>query len=317
MRRLLGAERPDLVLTYNFGAMDAALAARTLGLPLVHHEDGFLPDEARRQLPRRAAYRRLALRRARAVVVISETLRRIAVDTWRLDPERVTYVPNGIDLERFSPERDSAGARALRAELGIPAGALVVGAVGHLRPEKNLPRLVEACAQAAAELDLHLLILGEGPERERIERAAAVGALAGRVHLVGHHRDPRDHYLAMDVFASSSDTEQMPISLLEAMASALPVAATDVGDVRSMLPEEQRRLVTAPDRDSDGAAGDKAGGARALAASLSTLGADPDLRRRLGAANRARVAERFDLEVMTRAYRELYDAALCGPIARA
>ena len=291
--------RPDAVLTYNFGAMDAALAARTLGLAHVHHEDGFLRDETARQLKRRVLYRRLALARSRRVIVISETLRRIATEVWRLAPERTVFIPNGIDVGRFEPRDGNA---PLRRELGIPESALVVGAVGHLRPEKNLPRLIEACAAAARALDLHLVALGEGPERERIETAARVPALAGRVHLVGHHADPRGHYRMMDVFASASDTEQMPISLLEAMASSLPVVATDVGDVRAMLPEEQRGLVT-PARGPDGEAG-------ALAASLIALGRDPDSRSRLGETNRRRVLERFDREAMTRAYRDVYDTAL-------
>jgi glycosyltransferase involved in cell wall biosynthesis len=292
---LIRRERPDAVLTYNFGAMDGALAARALGRPIVHHEDGFRPDEAARQLLRRALYRRVALRGA-AVVVVSETLRRIAIETWRLDGARVHFIPNGIDVASFAP-RD--GNPELRAALGIPAAALVVGAVGHLRSEKNLPRLVAAAAELAGEFDLHLLILGDGPERERIERAAAGSALAGRVHLVGHQADPRAHYRAMDVFASSSDMEQMPLSLIEAMASALPVVATDVGDVRAMLPERARRWVSPP-----------AAGPAALAAGLRELCLERDLRRSLGQENRRRAGERFERAAMTQAYRELYDAAV-------
>jgi glycosyltransferase involved in cell wall biosynthesis len=294
MRALLSETRPDLVLTYNFGAMDTVLAARTLGLPLIHHEDGFLPDEALRRKSRRSWFRRLGLAQAERVVVISETLERIALTEWHLARDQVVFVPNGIDVERFGGDD-----RSLRDELGLGPGSVVVGAVGHLRPEKNLPRLLEAAAAVAEELDLHVLILGEGPERERIATLASAPPLEGRVHLVGYHADPRAHYRAMDVFALTSDTEQMPIALLEAMASSLPVVATDVGDVRVILPAEQRRLVTA---GVDGAA--------ALARSLAELGANPELRRRLGSANRRRTEERFTRARMTGAYRDLYRAAL-------
>ena len=298
MRRLLAEAAPDLVLTYNFGAMDAALAASTLGQAFVHHEDGFRPDEAQRLKLRRAWYRRIALARARRVVVISETLRRIAVDAWRLPAERVLFVPNGIEPDRF-PAAD--GNPELRAELGIPPDALTVGAVGHLRPEKNVPRLIEAAAALAPERDLHLIVLGEGPERERIAAASGVGggALEGRVHLVGYRADPRDHYRAMDVFSISSDTEQMPIALLEAMACSLPVVATDVGDVRRVLPDEQGGLVT-----------DVAEGAPGLSRSLAALAGDARLRRELGRANRRRVEEHFTRERMTRSYRDLYVASM-------
>jgi len=299
MRALLKRVRPDLVLTYNFGAMDTVLAARTLGLPLVHHEDGFLPDEVQRRKPRRSWFRRLGLARAERVVVISENLHRIATEEWHLAPEQVVFVPNGIELARFGPrETGEAGDRTVRDELGLGPHALVVGAVGHLRPEKNLPRLLEAVA-ATEHPDLHLLILGEGPERERIAALAAAPPLAGRVHLVGYHPDPRAHYRAMDLFALTSDTEQMPIALLEAMASALPVVATDVGDVRLILPDEQRRFVSAV---SDGAA--------ALARSLGELAEKAELRRELGAANRRRAEQRYTRERMTRAYRDVYRGAL-------
>ncbi len=293
MRALLGETRPDLVLTYNFGAMDTVLAARTLGLALIHHEDGFLPDEVQRRKSRRSWFRRLGLAGAQRVVVISENLQRIATREWHLADEQVVFVPNGIEVESFGGDD-----RSLRAELGIDPEALVVGAVGHLRPEKNLPRLFEAAAAAAAALgghDLQLVILGEGPEHERLAALAAAPPLAGRVHLVGYHADPRAHYRAMDVFALTSDTEQMPIALLEAMASSLPVVATDVGDVRVILPDEQARLVTST-----------SAGAAALADSLAELGASPELRRELGSANRSRVAERYSRERMTRTYRDLY-----------
>jgi glycosyltransferase involved in cell wall biosynthesis len=298
MRALIRSADPDLLLTYNFGAMDAALASRSLGRAHVHHEDGFRPDEVEGLKRRRNWLRRIALRRAFGVVVISENLRRIAVETWRLPAERVRYIPNGIEVERF-PKSD--GHPELRAALGIPERAVIVGAVGHLRPEKNLPRLLEAVAALLPATDVHLLVLGEGPERERLGALAGAPPLAGHVHFAGYQADPREHYRAMDVFALSSDTEQMPIALLEAMACQLPIAATDVGDVRSMLPEEQRSLVTP-----------RAAGAPALSRSIAELAAEEGLRRRLGTLNRRAAEDRFTLERMTRSYRDLFLAALRG-----
>jgi glycosyltransferase involved in cell wall biosynthesis len=295
MRALLKETQPDLVLTYNFGAMDTVLAARSLDVPLIHHEDGFLPDEVERRKPRRSWFRRLGLAKAARVVVISENLQRIALEEWHLGADQVVFIPNGIDVERFG-----AGDRAVREGLGIAADSVVVGAVGHLRPEKNLPRLLEAAAAAnGPEVDLHVLILGEGPESERIAALATAPSLEGRVHLVGYHADPRAHYRAMDVFALSSDTEQMPIALLEAMASSLPVIATDVGDVRVIVPDEQRRFVTSV-----------ADGSAALARSLAELGASTELRAELGAACRRRVEQSFTRPGMTAAYRQLYRGAL-------
>jgi glycosyltransferase involved in cell wall biosynthesis len=292
------ALRPDLVLTYNFGALDALLAARMTGLAVVHHEDGFLPDEVASFKRRRIWARRLVLPGTRAVIVPSFRLEEIARTLWRLDAPRLRRIPNGIRTEDF-PARDGNARR--RAELGIPADALVVGSVGHLRPEKNPVRLIEAfaeaCAGSGAALDAHLLMLGDGPERARVEAAVKHHGLDARVHLVGHRAAPQADYQAMDVFALSSDTEQMPVALLEAMASALSVVATDVGDVRRILPEEQAPLVVPSD-------------AAALARALTALLGDPARRAALGRANRARVEHDFSFERMVAAYRETYARAL-------
>lgn len=295
---LLRSERPDLLLTYNWGAFDALLAARLLRRRAVlHHEDGFNADEAQHFKRRRVWTRRLILPGVARVIVPSTRLLDVARSRWRLSPERVALVPNGVHLERFEP-RD--GNPELRARLRIPAGAFVVGYVGHLRPEKNPARLLEACATITARQPLHVLVLGEGPERGALERLAAGPLLAGRVHLVGHQADTAAYYRAMDAFALSSDTEQLPVALLEAMACALPAASTDVGDVAAVLGPEQASFVVPLGPDA----------AAALGAALERLGADGALRARLGRANRERVAREFSFATMAARYRELYDAAL-------
>jgi len=297
LRALMRRERPDLVLSYNWGAFDAVFAAQSLGLPIVHHEDGFGPDETRQQKKRRAFTRRMILPRVKAVVVPSKNLERIAREEWGLPERLVRWIPNGIAIERFAP-RD--GAPALRRALGIPAAAPVIGFVGHLRPEKNPKRFLQACARVERELGMHALVLGDGPERPALDQLAAHNAaLFERVHLVGHVADPREHYRAMDVLCISSDTEQMPVALLEAMASALPVVSTEVGDVRAILPEAQQALVVE-------AAGRET--AWPLAEALTAVLKDPARREALGAANRARVEERFGFERMLAAYAGVYGA---------
>jgi glycosyltransferase involved in cell wall biosynthesis len=300
LARLLRRLRPDLLLSYNFGALDALLAAR-LAPPggRVHHEDGFLPDEVRAFKRRRVWLRRLLLPGTDALIVPSHTLEAIARDLWRLAPERVRRIPNGIRLADFA---GSEARERRRLELGVPAGAPLVGWVGHLRPEKNPVRAVEAFALAARTTeDAHLLLLGDGPERAAVERAVGARGLVARVHRVGHRSDPRADYQAMDVLLLSSDTEQMPVALLEAMAAGLPVVATDVGDVRAVLPAAQQRFVVAgaPERATAG-----------LAAGLGALALDAEERARLGRENRARVEAEYSFEAMARAYRACYSACL-------
>ncbi|MEO6708861.1 MAG: glycosyltransferase [Planctomycetota bacterium] len=301
LRSLLQTEKPDLLLTYNFGSIDALLAARIVGLRrAVHHEDGFGPDEARAFKRRRIWMRRLLLGQARKLVVISETLRRIALEHWNESPLHLRFIPNGIDVDRHTP-RD--GNPALRLAQGIAPAAIVVGAVGHLRPEKNLPRLFEAVARAPAGVGLHVIVLGDGPMRPELEQLARSPRLAGRIQLVGHQADPRPWYRMMDVFALTSDTEQMPLSLLEAMATHLPAVATNVGDVVSMLPGEQAPFIALPGGESC---------IESLAASLARLAADPDLRKRIGDLNARRARAFYSQRAMVDAYREVYKDALAS-----
>jgi glycosyltransferase involved in cell wall biosynthesis len=276
------------------------LAAGSLGYHrLIHHEEGFNQDEAQSFKLRRVLARRLILPAAHCLVVPSQRLERIAQEIWKIPAARVRCIPNGIRLDAFTP---ADTAPELRDRLGIPRDAVVAGSVGSLRPVKNYLRLLEAAARTAPPV--HVLLVGDGEERAALEARAAAPELAGRVHFAGYQADPAPYLRAMDIFTLTSDSEQMPVSLLEAMASCLPAAATDVGDVRIMLPPEQGDLLVP--------LGPEAGlsAAGALAARFSALAADPDRRRRLGEANRRRVEERFSFQGMCQAYREVYHSAL-------
>ena len=262
-RRLLHDLRPAALFTYNFGTIDWAIANLDGRVRQVHVEDGFGPEEREQQLPRRVWLRRLLLQR-KTVVVPSETLRRMATDVWRLP--RVEYIPNGVDLARF--------AGAVLGHDGV-----VVGTVAALRAEKNLARLIRAMAGVPARL----VIVGDGPERAKLEALAE--RLGVEAHFTGALADPAQILAGFDVFALSSDTEQMPLSVLEAMAAGKPVAATAVGDVAAML-SEPNRAYAVPLDDA------------ALHAALMALVDDAALRGRLGAANRARAVSVYDQQAM-------------------
>ena len=301
MRALLAAQRPDLVLTYNWASIDMVLAAASAGFRrLVHHEDGFELEEARRLKLRRIWARRLALPAARRVVVPSRTREEIALRRWRVPAHRLVRIPNGVSTERFAA---ADGNPELRQQLGIPLGAAVVGSVGHLRPVKALERLVAAWSALSGA---HLVIVGDGPDRKRLEAAAAATGRRGECHFVGPRDDPGPWYRLFDVFALSSESEQLPMTLLEAMASHLPIVATAVGDVAEALPVEQRELLVDPGESV----------VDALAERLRGLLDDECRRRRLGALNRRRVEQSYSFGAMARAYEEVYRAAI-GPQAAA
>ena len=287
--------RFDLVLTYNWGAMDVVTVKRLLpaGLPpLVHHEDGFNADEAERLKTGRNLLRRLMLPAAGALVVPSRVLERIALTVWRQPRERVHRVSNGIDVKSYAVRTKPNAIPGLHRR----PREIIVGTVAGLRQVKNIPRLVRA---ALAIPDVRLVVVGTGPERDVILSAAhAIGA-ADRLVMPGFLPRPADFMGLFDLFALSSDSEQFPIALVEAMAAGLPVVATDVGDVRSMLaPLNAPFAVTREDVT--------------IEAALRQLIADPALRSAIGLENSAFAAAHYDQVNMFADYARIYDSALGG-----
>jgi glycosyltransferase involved in cell wall biosynthesis len=285
--------RFDLVLTYNWGAFDAVMARRIFGgPPLVHHEDGFNEDELETLKPRRNLYRRIGLGAAYRLVVPSARLERIARTDWGTVPVRI---PNGIALADYArpPSQEIPG-------LERGPNEVVIGTIAGLRAVKNLPRLVR-CFAAMTHAKARLVIVGEGPESERIAAAARAAGIAARVLMPGFLSHPAQWIGHFDIFALSSDSEQFPISLVEAMAAGLPVVATAVGDVRAMVSEDNAPLIVEAE--------DEAG----FAAALDSLAEQPHLRKAIGAANREKAARLYDERAMIAAYAELYGAAIGRP----
>ena len=310
-RRMLREWRPDVLVTGNWGAIEFALANILPVARHIHVEDGFGPEERSAQIPRRVTTRRLVLGRS-IVVLPSRNLVRIATDVWKLNPRHVRYVPNGVDLSRFAqaavlPDDD---APAIGATGGLPPDIdaidirssginpldvrpPVIGTVAALREEKNLVRLLRAFARVVAIRPARLVIVGDGAERAKLETLAVTLGVAGSVTFTGHRDDTPALYAGFDVFALSSDTEQMPLSVIEAMASGLAVAATDVGDVRTMVARENVPFVGPLDD-------------QALAASIAALLADAPRRAAIGRANRAKAGRDFDQAAMFAAWRDVW-----------
>ncbi|MBN8500227.1 MAG: glycosyltransferase family 4 protein [Sphingomonadales bacterium] len=287
----------DLVLTYNWGAIDAVMARRIFAgkmalPPLVHHEDGFNQDEAAGLKWQRNLFRRLALPGAAALVVPSRVLERIALETWHQPANRVRRIANGIPLAEFAhPPR----ADALPGLIKRP-GDLWLGTMAGLRAVKNLPRLVRAFA--AMPRPWQLVIVGDGPERDAILAEAARLGLSDRVHLPGHAIAPAAVMGLFDLFALSSDSEQFPISVVEAMACGLAVVSPGVGDVAAMVAPDNADWITA------------SGDHQALGSALAEAAADPVRRERIGTANLARATAEYGDQAMIAAYRQLYATAM-------
>ncbi|MDO9498815.1 glycosyltransferase family 4 protein [Falsiroseomonas sp.] len=293
IQALLRRLRPDVLVTGNWGSMDWAIARHAVpGLRHIHIEDGFGPEEAERQFRRRVLARRWALRRS-TVVLPSLTLLRLARQEWRLPDAQLRYIPNGLDLNRFRPDGPVACPVPGWGGDGHPMP--LIGTVAALRPEKALDRLLRACALLARRhTAFHLVIIGDGPDRARLQALTASLGLESRVTFAGHVPDPAAAYRSFDVFALTSDTEQMPFSVLEAMGTGLAVASTDVGDVAAMVATQNRPFVT-PRDDAD------------FAIALATLLEEPARRRNIGAANRSRAVLDFSEETMFQTYAGLIE----------
>lgn len=293
----LRAAPVDLVCTYNWGAMDVLLANRLFGRRLlVHHEEGFEVAEAARQNRLRTAYRRLAYPGASKIVTVSRNLEAIARDVWRQPAGRMVYLPNGVDVAGFSapPRADAIPGFTRRP------GEIVIGSVARLNAVKHLTLLVRAVARLVGEFNVRLVIVGEGPQAKTILHAAAECGLGDRLVLPGFVPQPQNYVGLFDIFALSSLSEQFPLSLIEAMAAALPCASTDVGDCLDIMPAVSKRFVTR--------CGDEDG----MVSSLRQLAANAALRSALGQANRAEVATRFSMAGMMRRYADLYHSVAEG-----
>jgi glycosyltransferase involved in cell wall biosynthesis len=288
----------DLVLTYNWGAMDAVGARRLFGRngpPLIHHEDGFNADEANGLNWRRNAFRRLCLPAVATLVVPSHTLESIATTIWRQPADRVCRISNGIATAAYAraPELDSIPGLSRRE------GDIIIGTLAGLRAVKNLPRLVRAVARLGN--NVRLVIVGEGPERDAIVREAERLGMSNRVLMPGFLPAPHRYLGWFDIFALSSDSEQFPVSLVEAMAAGLPVVSTDVGDIRSIVSPRNQTLVVPSFREDQ------------FSNALGRLCDSPALRMTLGKANRALAQNAYDERRMIKAYGALYEGVMRRP----
>ncbi len=289
LRKLFREHTPDLICTYNWGAIEAVIASHSLPFfasktGFLHFEDGFGPDESPTiQNPKRIFARRILLRN-RIVIVPSKTLENIAMEQWQLLRENIRYVPNGIDTERFLVSGRDYSQKP----------PVVVGTVGAFRKEKNLHKLISLFDRKTSNNAAKLYIYGDGPEMESLTDAAQNTATHNDIFLPGSTAHPEREYKKFDIFVLTSDTEQMPISLIEAMMAGLPVVSTRVGDVMDMVSEENRPFICSVDDDN------------LLLESLERLIDDPQLRAKLGRANQQKALEKFDRQAMVKTYEELF-----------
>jgi glycosyltransferase involved in cell wall biosynthesis len=210
--------------------------------------------------------------------------------------ERLRQIPNGVDVKCFRPA-DPRERELERARLGIPAEGPVALYTGRFAPVKQLDQLIVAVSEVQ---ELSLLMVGEGSEEARLRGLVADLGIDDRVSMLPSVPDPAPLYRAADFYASASTTEGLSNSVLEAMASGLPVVAMSASGMGELVSQATGSLVPSGD-------------VTALAAALRALTLEPERRRALGAAARDLVADRYSLGFVADRLRDLYEEVLSGP----
>ena len=247
LSQLMRDRRTDAVVTVGAGdkMFWGRLAARRAGVPVICsaiHSTGW-PDGI-------GKLNRMLTKITDAFIACADHHGRHLSEVERFPQDRVHVVRNGVDCNKFVP--NAVARQTLRAELSVPQSAKLVGIVAALRVEKNHAMFVDVAKQVvAARADTHFVIIGDGPERPGIESLIQSHGLADRVHLLGTRHDIPALIAAMDLFLLCSHNEASPVSILEALASEVPVISTRVGSVaESVIEGETGYLVACDDRAS-------------------------------------------------------------------
>ena len=272
-----------------------AFAGRLTGVPVVVASRRSL-SLFKRDRPILRFVERLMNRWTDRVVANSEAVKRDAVATEGLRPEKVDVIYNGVDLDLYTGE--SGGAKAIRAELSLSTGPVVI-VVANLIAYKGHEYFLEAWAEVCRTFpDAVALLVGDGPMRAQLEADAHARGIAARVRFLGMRRDVPALLAAADLLAHPSTQEGFCNALIEAMAAARPVVTTDVGGNREAVVDGETGVIV-PTRD-----------AGRLAAAIIAVLEQPDRGASWGRAGRRRVAERFQRSRMVPQYEALYDELL-------
>ena len=296
LAQLVRREGIDILHTHNTAAwFYGVLAARLSGLPVVHTEHTSPSYHARRW---RKIEKALSLATDR-ISAVSGSVARVMTEEQGIAANKVRVVHNGIEASLYGGAADGA---ALKAALGIPRSAPVVGNVARLFPNKDHGTLLRAFKRVVERVSsATLLIAGEGPLRGEVEAEVRRLQLSGTVHLLGNRRDIPALLRVFDLFVLSSVKEGLPMALLEAMAAGKPVVATEVDGNPELVVHEGTGLLVPP------------GNPDALAEAICRLLQDQGAAQRMGRQGRERVRRLFTFERMADAYQDVYASVARRP----
>jgi glycosyltransferase involved in cell wall biosynthesis len=285
LARVIDQVQPTVIHARNWGAWPDTVAARLLSRRKPPSVLSFHGLGRAGYMPRRRRYASwLLARMSTRLVTVSGESKQLMAAKWGWPEQRVEVIPNGVDTELFSPSEPREDGQRL-----------VVGSVGNLRPVKNHALLVNACAELVKSgVDLELRIAGEGEERENLTALASRSGLKERLKLAGSLDDVPSFLRSLDLFVLSSDSEQHPNALNEAMACGLPCVSTRVGCAHELFDEGRCGRIV------------EKGDCHQMTETIGELLADRGSRRRFADAARQQACENYSLNKMLSAYERLY-----------
>ena len=291
IRELAKREVADIVHAHGYKAdIYAYVAMRASGVPLVSTCHNWIDNDRKTGLY--GFLDRLILRRYAQVVSVSEDVRQRLLGSG-VNSHKIRMIRNGIDLQPF----DGAFA-VVKEELGWN-GCLLVGLIGRLSPEKGVDIFMHAAARVLVECpDAKFIVAGDGPDRSGLDALIDKLRISESVRLLGRRNDMPALYASLDVMVSASRREGLPIAILEGMASRLPVVATAVGEVPSVIQPGRTGALVPPENPES------------LAAAIKTLLQDSVRREKLGDAAKLLIQKEYSAARMTAEYLRVYEEAI-------
>jgi len=296
---------PNIVHTRGWPTVDAVFAARCARVShLVHGEHGREHSDIDGNNWKRNQVRRLVGHVVDRYVIVCDFFRLWLNEMCRVKNERIVYIPNGVDTEKFRPldcgsvlkARPSELRERFRCQLGFPPDTLLIGTVGRLDPVKDFPTLMKGFRQIKDSFSgAKLVIVGDGPVRSNLSRLGEELGLDSSLIWLGERNDIPELLRSFDIFVQTSIFEGMSNTILEAMASSLPIIATDTGGNPEVVSNGENGILV------------PVGGVTELSVALQKYLSDPVLRYKHGSNSRRRAIDCFDLSLMAARYAELYE----------
>ncbi len=282
LARLIRREGIQLLFTLMFHPnVFGRIVGRLCGVPIRVSSERIMGWES----PGRRLVNRWTIPLATHVVAVSDRVADYAMREFRIPPEKISTIPNGVDLDHFHP-----------IEWAEKRHHTVIGSTARLHRKNDHATLFRALARVSEHFpETRLLLVGRGPEEARLRALASTLKIALRVHFLGEQEDVAPALGSMDVYVQASIAEGMPNSVLEAMAMRLPIVATAVGGTPEVVVQGETGLLVPP------------GDPVALAAAIEKLLANPEMAQTFGRAGRERIEQRFAEGVMVRRLEVLLD----------